>query len=124
MLGSPLETIRFIGLSSMTVTGGAGNAVLYADGGTNTFTAGKGGLNVTGGTGADSYIVHVGAGALNIADFSVAKGDSLTIDSSLKAAMRTQSDGSGGTLLVLPGSTGRVDLQGVASFQTSAIHWA
>jgi Ca2+-binding RTX toxin-like protein len=96
----------------------------YRQGGNrhNTFTAGTGSLDVTGGGGADTYVFHADSGALTIEDFAVAKGDRLILDSGLQGSMQMASDGSGGTMLTF-GSGHSVDLHGVASLPNSAITW-
>jgi hypothetical protein len=122
ILGSGNDSLRFISKTSVAVTGGSGRTVLTADDGTNNFTIGKGAMEVAGGSGHDAYVVHAGTGALTIDDFSTGKGDTLTIDASLKGSMKMGSDGHGGTLIALSG-TGAIDLRGVASLPATAIHW-
>jgi hypothetical protein len=119
---STMTLVQFTGSTGVSVTGGAAGEIVTAAAGANTFTAGSGFMDVTGGSGADSYIYHAGSGALVINDFSVAKGDSLMIDSGLKTAMTQTSDGSGGTLLAFGGSAA-IDLRGVATVPATAIHW-
>jgi endoglucanase len=122
ILGSGNDSLRFISKTSVAVTGGSGRTVLTADDGTNNFTIGKGAMEVAGGSGHDAYVAHAGTGALTIDDFSTGKGDTLTIDASLKGSMKMGSDGHGGTLIALSG-TGAIDLRGVASLPATAIHW-
>jgi hypothetical protein len=122
VLGTANETLRFVGMTKVAVSGGAG--VLTADAGANTFSLGKAAIDVTGGRGADAYVLHNATGALTIEDFSTAKGDTLTIDATLKAAFKTTSDSHGGTLISFTGATETVDLKGVASIASTAIHWA
>lgn len=124
VLGASAESLRFISMTSVKVTGGTEQVALTADAGTNSFTPGIGALDISGGTGADSYIVHKGAGALTVGDFSAGKGDSLTIDSGLKSAMQSGADSNGGTMISFGGAAGMIDLKGVASLPTAAIHWA
>jgi hypothetical protein len=109
-------------MSSIALTGGTASAIVSADAGTNTFTSGKGTLEVAGGKGADAYIYHTGSGRLTIDDLSFTKGDTLTIDSSLKASMKSASDGHGGTLLTF-GSAGSIDIKNVASVPAANLHW-
>ena len=97
--------------------------MVTADGGANTWTAGKGALEVNGGGGADTYIYHKGDGRLTVDDFSAAKGDVLTIDKTLKASMTVATDGDGGTLLTF-GTGGGIALKGVTSNVTGLIHWS
>jgi len=61
---------------------------------------------------------------LVVEDFSLAKGDTLTIDKSLQASLHVESDGMGGSLLTFGNYTHGVDLHGVASFASSNVHWA
>jgi hypothetical protein len=122
-LGSAAETIQFIGLSQISLTEGAANTVVTADGGTNTWTAGVGTLEVNGGGGTDTYIYHQGDGRMTVDLFSAAKGDVLTIDAQLKASMTVVADGSGGTLLLFA-SGGGVDLKGITTNVASLIRWS
>jgi hypothetical protein len=120
-LGANPSFIAFTGSSGVSVTGGTSGAIVTATTGTNTFTAGAGMLAVTGGTGADSYVFGAGAGFLAVTDFASAKGDTLSIASSLQGSMTTASDGSGGTLISFGGNAG-IDLLGVSTAPT--IHWS
>jgi hypothetical protein len=122
ILGSGNDSLRFIAMTSVSVTGGSGRTVLTADGGTNRFTIGKGAMEVAGGSGHDAYVVHAGMGALTIDDLATDKGDTLTIDASLKGSMKMGSDGHGGTLIALSG-TGAIDLKGIASLPAATIRW-
>jgi hypothetical protein len=123
VLGTATEVIRFAGMSNVSVTGGSGRATLTADAGTNSFTAGRGIMEVAGGSGADAYVFHAGSGNLTVDDFSFVKGDSLTIDSSLKNSMQIGSDGQGGTQLSFGAGVGPIDLKGIATLPATAIHW-
>jgi endoglucanase len=123
VLGTANETLRFTGMTKVTVSGGSGQVTVTADAGANTFVLGKGAMDVTGGIGADAYVLHNSTGALTIEDFSTAKGDTLTIDATLKSAMKMGSDGHGGTLITFTGATETVDLKGVAALPSTAIHW-
>jgi hypothetical protein len=123
-MGSGNDSLKFVGMSNVTLTNRTGNVTVTADGGSNTFVAGKGALEVTGGAGADSYVVKAGSGALTIDDFSAAKGDTLTLGANLKAAMHVGSDGHGGTAISFGTGTGTIDLRNVASVPTAAIHFS
>jgi hypothetical protein len=123
-LGTGLSQIKFIGPSAVTLTGGSGQATVAADTGNNKFVAGAGSLDVTGGAGKDAYAFHSASGLLTVEDFSLAKGDTLTIDKTLQGSLHQGTDGMGGTLLTF-GTTGHaVDLHGVASIASSNITWA
>jgi endoglucanase len=124
VLGSRSESLRFIGMTSVSVSGGSAKTTLTVDAGRNSFTVGKAAMDITGGTGADAYVMHKAMGALTIRDFSAVQGDAVTIDASLKASMKTASDGDGGTMLTFGGAAGAIDLKGVASIPTSTIHWS
>ena len=80
----------------MALTGGSGKAVVTADAGSNRFVAGTGSLDVTGGGGKDGYVFHANSGLLTIADFSLAQGDTLTVDKALQGTLKQASDGQGG----------------------------
>jgi hypothetical protein len=122
-LGGISETMTFTGLSSVAVTGGTGAATIGVDGGTNSFTAGTGALTITGGVGADAYIYHAGDGLMTVADFSLAKGDSLTVDKSLQASLAETSDGNGGVIVSFGGNDPGVHLVGVATLAAANIHF-
>jgi len=125
-LGAGTSALTFIGPSSLRLTGGAGSATVKADTGANTFTAGAGSLNVTGGGGRDSYVLHANSGLLRIEDISAIKGDKLVIDSAMKASMVQASDYQGGTLITFGsgGASHAIDVHGLVSVPASAITWA
>ena len=121
-LGTGASQIKFVGPSSVTLTGGAGQATVTADAGNNKFVAGAGSLDVTGGAGKDAYVFHTTSGLLTLEDFSLAKGDTLTIDKSLQGSLHEASDGTGGTMLTFGANTSQgVDLHGVAALPSSNI---
>jgi hypothetical protein len=122
-LGTGTSQIKFLGAGSVTLTGGSGQATVNSDIGNNSFAAGSGSLDVTGGAGKDAYIYHTTGGKLVVEDFSLAKGDTLTIDKSLQASLHQGSDGVGGTMLAFGGSGHSIDLHGVATFASSNVHW-
>jgi hypothetical protein len=122
-LGTGASQIRFIGPSAVTLTGGSGQATVTADMGNNKFVAGAGSLDVTGGAGKDAYVFHSTSGLLTMEDFSLAKGDTLTIDKAMQGSVHQATDGMGGTMLTF-GTTGHgVDLHGVAGLSNSNILW-
>ena len=124
-LGTGTSQIKFIGASSATLTGGSGQATVTADAGRNKFVAGTGTLDVTGGGGKDAYVFHANGGLLKLEDFSIAKGDTLTVDKALQGAMQQTSDGQGGTMLTFgAGATHGVDIHGMATMPTTSVHWA
>ncbi len=123
-LGAGSSQISFIGASAIRLTGGSGTSVVTSDTGNNTFTAGTGGLDVTGGGGADAYVFHAGSGFLTIEDFSIAKGDTLTVDKALQGSLVETSDGKGGTMLSF-GTVGQgVDIHGIATMPSNDILWS
>ena len=124
-LGTGTSQIRFIGASAVTLTAGSGQATVTADAGNNRFTAGTGTLDVTGGGGKDAYVFHANGGLLRLEDFSIAKGDTLTVDKALQGAMAQTSDGQGGTMLSFGGAAGHgVDIHGLAAMPATNIVWA
>ena len=124
-LGTGVSQISFLGASSVSLTGGSGQAVVTADAGTNTFVAGTGSLQVTGGGGSDGYVFHATGGLLTIEDFSLAKGDTLTVDKALEGSLTQASDGNGGVMLSFGTGTGDgIDIHGLASIAGSSIKWA
>jgi hypothetical protein len=122
-LRSGASQISFIGASAIRLIGGSGTSVVTSDTGNNTFTAGTGGLDVTGGGGADAYVFHASSGLLTIEDFSLAKGDTLTVDTALQGALVETSNGKGGTMFSF-GSAGQgVDMRGLTSLPSANILW-
>ena len=121
-LGAKPSFLTFTGGTGVNVTGGRGASIITSTAGNDTYTAGKGSMDVTGGTGADAYVFHANSSFLSIEDFSAAKGDTLTVDKSLQASMKQTSDGDGGTFIAFGGRV--IDVVGVATVPTTAIHWA
>ena len=109
---------------SAALTAGAGQAVVIADAGTNTFVAGSGSLDVTGGGGQDAYVFHAGSGLLTIEDFALAKGDTLTVDMAFQGSLSQASDGRGGTMLNFGTPGHGVDIHGIVALPTDGIVWA
>jgi hypothetical protein len=122
-LGTGVSQIKFIGASSVALTGGSGKAVVTADAGSNRFVAGTGSLDVTGGGGKDGYVFHANSGLLTITDFSLAQGDTLTVDKALQGSLTQASDGQGGTMLTF-GAGHAVDIHGIAALPSTSILWA
>ena len=86
---------------------------MLAAGGNDTFTAGSGSLDVTAGAGKDAYVFRSTSGLLTLEDFSLAKGDTLTIDKALQGSLHEAADGKGGTMLSFGANTGQgVDFTG------------
>ncbi len=124
VLGAGASQIAFVGASSVLLAGGSGQAIVTADAGSNEFIAGTGTLDVTGG-GKDAYVFHANSGLLKLEDFSIAKGDTLTVDKALQGALQQTSDGQGGTMLTFgAGATHGVDIRGMATMPTTSIIWA
>lgn len=124
-LGTGVSTIGFVGPSALTLTSGSGQSTVTADTGNNKFTSGSGNLDVTGGGGTDAYVYHAGNGLLTLEDFSLPKGDTLTIDASLQGSMTQASDGHGGTLITFgSGPTHGVDIHTMTTMPASSIIWA
>jgi hypothetical protein len=123
VLGATPITMEFINMPAITLMGGPAAAAIVADGGSHIFIAGKGALTVTGGAGADNYIYHMGSGLMTIQDFSVAKGDILTVDKALQGSMRQISDNQGGTMLRFGSADVGIDLKGVDALPSTGINW-
>ncbi len=122
-LGTGASQIKFLGASTLTLTGGSGQATVTADAGTNRFVAGAGSLEVAGGGGKDGYVFHANSGLLTLDDFSLAKGDKLTVDKALQGALILVSDLHGGTVLSF-GHTGQsIDIHGLATMPSTNIVW-
>ena len=115
--------MAFAAMQTVNVTGGSGTSQVTLDGGTLSLNAGTGPIIVSGGPGADAYSYHAGSGKLTISDFTVSQGDVLKIDSALQGAMKTSTDGSGGTLLTFGTSAGGIDLQGVTTLPSNGVKW-
>ena len=125
VLGAGASQIAFVGASSVLLAGGSGQAIVAADAGSNEFIAGTGTLDVTGGGGRNAYVFHANSGLLKLEDFSLAKGDTLTVDKALQGALHQTSDGQGGTMLTFgTGATHGVDIRGMATMPTTSIIWA
>lgn len=123
-LGTGTATIAFIGASAVQLTGGTGTATVKADTGNNSFTAGGGSLDVTGGGGVNTYVFHATSGLLTIEDFSVALSDKLVLDKSLQGSMKQVTDGTGGTLLTFGAGSGHaIDIRGLATMSGGSITW-
>ena len=61
---------------------------------------------------------------LTIEDFSLAKGDTLTVDKALQGSLVEISDGKGGTMLNF-GTIGQgVDIHGIATMPSNDILWS
>jgi hypothetical protein len=118
-LGSKPTSVQFLGKAGANVTGGSAAAVVSATGGTNSFTAGSGFMDVTGGGGADAYTFTATSKFMAIEDFSAAKGDTLSIASSLQSGMQTLTDGKN-TILAF-GNGSAIDLHNVTAAPT--VHW-
>lgn len=121
--GSSTPQINFIGSQLRTIYGGLNIDIVTATAGANTFVAGAGMLDAKGGSGKDSYVFHAGDGLLRIEDFSLNKGDSLTVDKALQSTLSGARDGHGGFLLTLGPAGHGIDLVGYSSFSASNIHW-
>jgi hypothetical protein len=123
-LGSGNDNVGFIGPQQVVLTGGNGAATVLATGGNNTFTAGTGSLDVTGGDGKDAYVFHTTSGLLTLEDFSLEKGDTLTIDKALQGSLHEASDETGGAMLTFGTNTSHgVDIHGLASLPSSNVVW-
>lgn len=119
-LGATATTVSFQGSTPVNLTGGAAAATVTASAGVNTFTPGTGALTVTGGSGADAYVFHAGRRLLTINDFSIAKGDTLTVDKSLAASMKEASDHHGGTMITF-GTGSSIDIRGMTTVPATDI---
>ena len=119
VLGATPTFVQFTGASGANVTGGSAPSIVAASDGANTFTAGSGYMDVTGGAGADAYNFTASSKFLAVEDFSAAKGDALNIASSLQSGMQTLTDGHN-TLLAF-GNGSLIELHGVTAAPT--IHW-
>jgi Ca2+-binding RTX toxin-like protein len=123
-LGTGTSQIKFVGSSSVTLTGGSGQTAVTADAGNNKFVAGAGSLDVTGGAGKDLYVFHTASGLLTLEGFSLAKGDTLAVDKSLQSSLHEASDGAGGTMLTFDANTSHgVDIRGLTAMPSSNILW-
>jgi hypothetical protein len=121
--GAGSDRMTFISAKSNTVTAGSGTATVLATSGTNSFTAGTGTLDVTGGSGPNAYVFHATGGLLKIEDFSLAKGDTLTMDKALQAKMTQTSDGHGGLMIGFGTAGHGIDLVNVTSLQSSQVRF-
>ena len=126
VLGTDSFSMRFVNVDSLILKAGAGTDTVSQSSGRGSFTAGSGSLTVTGAPdAADVYAFSRNSGHLTIEDFSLAKGDSLTVASGLRRGFTDTTDGNGGTLLTFPaaGHGHTIDLVGVSSLPKSAVHF-
>jgi hypothetical protein len=111
-----------VGPNSVTLTGGTAQSTVTADADNNKFVAGTGSLDVTGVAGKDAYVFHTTSGLLTLEDFSLAKGDTLTVNKSLEGSLHEASDVKGGTMLTFGTNTSNgVDIRGLAALPSSNI---
>jgi len=122
-LGTTPTTMKFINMAAITLTGGAATATIIADSGSHTFISGKGALTITGGPGANNYVYHRASALMTVQDFSVDKGDILTIDKTLQGFMSQISDNRGGTMLNFGPAAAGIDVKGMATLSSTSIHW-
>jgi len=120
-LGAP-SLLQFVGMIGVVVAGGAAEAVITANGGTNMWIAGSGALDITGGPGGDIFAYGAGDGRLTIRDFTPGQGDVLQIESPLQASLAMTDNGSGGTLVSFGGSSA-INVVGVAQDSIGPIRW-
>jgi hypothetical protein len=90
---------QFVASTSINLTAGTGHDIVTTLKGTNTFaSAAPGTLTVTGGVGADAYRLGEFSQGLTVNDFSLAKGDTLTVDNYFKGhSIKSTTDRAGGT---------------------------
>ena len=124
VLGTSKQTLSFVGAAGVTATGGKGKVVITVDGGTNNFTAGARGMEVTGTAGSNTFHFLQGAGLLTIDNFTVS--DVLVAPVALKGEI-TETTVRGGSMLntlnPAGASSNAVYLPGVAHFDLSQIHY-
>jgi hypothetical protein len=101
---------------------GSNESLTLGGGGVTAITLGSGSGEVWGGSGADAYYFPASGGLQTIEDWSAAKGDTLTIDSSLRGLLQ-ETTTAAGTLLSFGDSSHGVLLAGVAGFDTSQLRW-
>jgi hypothetical protein len=61
---------------------------------------------------------------LSVRDFSLAKGDTLSVDKALQGSLQQTSDGQGGTMLGFGTAGHGVDIHGIATLPSGNIVWA
>jgi hypothetical protein len=91
--GTGTETMSFLNVGAIGVTGGSGNVTIHGGNNGNSITAGTGTMDVWGGTGADAFKYHAGDGVMTIENFGAT--DYLFIDKSLQPAMTSTVTGQG-----------------------------
>jgi endoglucanase len=110
-LGRGSIRLSAIGMASLSLHGGTGTCGVTVDGGRNVIKAGKGALEVVGGSHGDAYHYSTGDGLLTIGNFNPAAGDTLSVTGSLQSSMQVASDGAGGTRLSFSGKSAGVVLR-------------
>lgn len=121
--GSGTASMAFTNTAKVKVRGGSGSAIVTGGDGGNTFVAGTGSLEAKGGSAADTYVFHAGAGSLTIDNFSVAEGDTIQVDASLKGSMSSSAMVSGVVLSFGSGGSHQIALKGLSSDTAVPIHW-
>ena len=120
--GSGTDVMQFINTGPVQVSAGAGEDTITGGDNGNTITASTGFLNVTGGTGPDTYRFAAGDGAMTINDFSPEQGDTLQISSALQPELQ-ESSTNAGMVLNFANAAGDITLTGAQSLPPSAVHW-
>jgi len=120
--GSGTDVMQFINTGPVQVSAGAGEDTITGGDNGNTITASTGFLNVTGGTGADTYRFAAGDGAMTINDFNPEQGDTLQISSALQPELQ-ESSTNAGMVLSFANAAGDITLTGAQSLPPSAVHW-
>lgn len=103
----------YAGITQATINAGSGNDVMAF---LNT-----GPVTASAGSGADTFALAPGDGALTIKNFSVQQ-DSLQLSAALQPDLQETNSGSG-MVLSFGGSASDITLPGVNSLPSSAIHW-
>jgi hypothetical protein len=122
-LGRGSIRLSAIGMASLSLHGGSGTCGVAMDGGKNVITAGKGDLEVVGGSHGDAYHYAVGDGLLTINNFNPSSGDTLSVGAGLQSSIQVGSDGASGTKLSFSGKASGIVLRRLPPTTPPKILW-
>jgi hypothetical protein len=119
--GAGNDTMTFVNTGAVGVIGGAGGATIHGGNNGNSIVAGTGSIDAWGGTGADAFVYHAGAGTMTIENFGT--NDYLSIDKSLKPSVTETVTGTG-LLFQFGGSAAHeILVKGLSSLSNTQLGW-
>jgi len=123
VLGASKQTLSFQNAAGVKVKGGSGYDTISVDGGTNSFTAGSGGMTITSSPGTDTFNLVSGVGQMTINDFT--SSDTIRAAASLAGHIRVATLNGGSLLKIVMGRSvmNAIYLPNVPHFSTSSIQF-